>query len=139
MCELGIRVSFLPEQDVDECWAEIQQRVDASLADLDGVRAETERLGFYSDGYVLETGGEAEAVLAAAHAEATGQSLESVSVTGYIDSRCYGLFAETPALVYGPRGVRLHGADEGVELESVRRVTKAMALFIAEWCGVVKA
>lgn len=114
MCELGIRVSFLPEQDVDECCAEIQQRVDASLGDLDGVRAETERLGFYSDGYVLESGGEAEMVLAAAHAEATGQSLEAVSVTGYIDSRCYGLFAATPALVSGPRGARLHGADEGV-------------------------
>ncbi|SFS12108.1 acetylornithine deacetylase [Agrococcus baldri] len=139
MCELGIRVSFLPEQDVDECWAEIQQRVETAIADLDGVRAETERLGFYADGYVLEEGSEAEAVLAAAHREAAGEELASAAVAGYIDSRCYGLFADTPALVYGPRGIRLHGADEGVELESVRRVTRAMALFIAEWCGVTEA
>jgi acetylornithine deacetylase len=29
-----------------------------------------------------------------------------------------------------------HGFDERVELESVKNVTKTLALFIAGWCGV---
>jgi len=30
----------------------------------------------------------------------------------------------------------LHGADERVNLDSMRQVTKTLALFIAQWCGV---
>ena len=34
----------------------------------------------------------------------------------------------------GARGI--HGVDECVSLSSVQRITGAMTLFIAEWCGV---
>jgi acetylornithine deacetylase len=33
----------------------------------------------------------------------------------------------------------MHGFNEYVDVESVRKCTKAMALFIAEWCGVEQA
>ncbi|SDS25459.1 ArgE/DapE family deacylase [Microterricola viridarii] len=141
-CELGIRVALLPEMDVEECWEEIVERVQRAVQvdpALAGATALTEKLGFFSDGYVLEPGSDAEAVLAAAHEQATGSALGEVAMPGYIDSRCYGLFAGVPALVYGPLGERLHGADERVNIESVRHVTKAVALFIAEWCGVEAA
>ena len=36
-----------------------------------------------------------------------------------------------------PISENIHGIDERVSLPSVRRVTKALALFAAEWCGVV--
>ena len=39
-------------------------------------------------------------------------------------------------MVYGPVCERAHGFDECVDLDSVRQVTKAYALFIAKWCGV---
>lgn len=60
-------------------------------------------------------------------------------MAGYIDSRVFGNFAEIPALVYGPMIERPHGADECVDLASLRRVTKAIALFIADWCGIEEA
>ena len=41
-----------------------------------------------------------------------------------------------PTLVYGPKSLDIHGFDERVHLESLRRVTKTIALFIAQWCGV---
>ena len=41
-----------------------------------------------------------------------------------------------PALCYGPIGQNIHGFDERVSLSSVKRITAAMALFVAEWCGV---
>jgi acetylornithine deacetylase len=30
----------------------------------------------------------------------------------------------------------MHGFDEAVELDSLRKTTKAIALFVADWCGV---
>ena len=41
-----------------------------------------------------------------------------------------------PALCYGPIGQNIHGFDERVSLSSLKRITAAMALFVAEWCGV---
>ena len=46
---------------------------------------------------------------------------------------------DIPALVYGPLSDDVHGFDERVELESVRRIAQATALFIAEWCGLEAA
>jgi acetylornithine deacetylase len=39
-------------------------------------------------------------------------------------------------MTYGPTCERLHGFDERIGLESVRSVTKNIALFMAAWCGV---
>lgn len=141
-CEVQFRISLTPEMNVDECWAEIEARVQTAVqADprLDRSTATASRLGFYSDGYILAPGSEAEQTLSAAHTAATGEPLGEIAMPGYIDSRCYGLFANTPALVYGPIGEKLHGADERVNIDSVRQVTRTLALFIAEWCGVVEA
>ena len=41
-----------------------------------------------------------------------------------------------PTLVYGPRTEFIHGFDERVDLASLRNVTKAITLFIADWCGI---
>ena len=46
--------------------------------------------------------------------------------------------AGIPALVYGPSAEDYHGFDERVNLESVRKVTRSIALFMAEWCGLEK-
>jgi acetylornithine deacetylase len=41
-------------------------------------------------------------------------------------------------MVYGPRAVDIHGFNEWVDLESVRKSTQAIALFMANWCGLEK-
>ena len=33
----------------------------------------------------------------------------------------------------------MHGFNEGIELESLRKLTRAIALFVADWCGVEEA
>jgi acetylornithine deacetylase len=85
---------------------------------------------------VLEPGSEAEGVLARAHGAATGTELESFMTAGYIDTRVHALYDKVPALCYGPISQNIHGFDERVSLASVKRITTAMALFVAEWCGV---
>jgi acetylornithine deacetylase len=54
----------------------------------------------------------------------------------YLDARVYALYDRIPTLCYGPSGQNIHGNDERVSLASVRRITTAMTLFVADWCGV---
>ncbi|GGF44482.1 acetylornithine deacetylase [Aliidongia dinghuensis] len=92
--------------------------------------------GFFAEGYVLPEGTEAEATLARSFATVHSRSLESFVTPGYLDARVFMLYADTPCLVYGPVSEDIHGYDERVSLDSVRRVTKTIALFIADWCGL---
>jgi len=92
--------------------------------------------GFYSEGYVLEPGSEAEAVLGRAHQGSTGKPLKSFMTAGYLDTRVYALYDKVPALCYGPISENIHAFDERVSLASLKRITGTMALFVAEWCGV---
>ncbi|MEB4615687.1 ArgE/DapE family deacylase [Leucobacter sp. M11] len=138
-CVLGIRAAFPPTVSAESAFAELAHTVRAAVSALPDTSVECERAGFFSDGYVLAPGSAAEALLASVHERVSGASLERNTSTGYIDSRCYGTYAGTPALVYGPLAERVHGADERVSLASVQRVTTALALFLAEWCGVREA
>lgn len=92
--------------------------------------------GFWSEGYVLEPGSAAEAVLGRAHQAATGTELQSFMTPGYLDTRVYALYDKVPALCYGPISQNIHAFDERVSLASLKRITGTMALFVAEWCGV---
>ncbi len=91
--------------------------------------------GFMAEGYVLEPGTEAEAVLGRAHLAATGEALKTFMTAGYLDTRVYALYDKIPALCYGPFSKNIHAFDEAVSVASLKRITTAMALFVAEWCG----
>ena len=95
--------------------------------------------GFQAEPFVPPPGGAAEAGLRAAHAKVFGAELRQRALTGTTDARFYGLNGGMPVLVYGALCENAHGFDERVELESLRQVTKALALFIADWCGVAEA
>ncbi len=95
--------------------------------------------GFFAEGYVLEPGSDAETVLAGAHEAATGSRLETLVTPGYLDSRVHVLYDRISSLTYGPRSRNIHGIEEAVEIESVRRITRAAALFMARWCGLEQA
>lgn len=92
--------------------------------------------GFYADGYVLVPGSDAEELLERTHRNAFGRDLTSFTTPGYLDGRVFINYGQIPTLVYGPVSENIHGFDERVSIESVRRCTKSMALFIAEWCGI---
>ena len=65
-------------------------------------------------------------------------ALDDRRTTGTTDARFFGLYAGLPALVYGPQSDDVHGFDERVNVESIRKITQATALFISEWCGLQK-
>jgi acetylornithine deacetylase len=141
-CRIGCRVSIYPGVSAKEAAAEIEQRI-ADFARKDSFLSNIPPLvtfhGFHTEGYELSPGSEAEKVLADAHLGATGKKLESFMTAGYLDTRVYALYDKIPALCYGPYSQNIHGFDERVSIASLKRITTAMTLFIAQWCGVERA
>ncbi len=137
-CTVDCRVSIYPGVSAAEIAGQIQDRV-AEFARHDAFLSnnppEITINGFHTEGYVLEPGSDAEEVLGEAHLGAFGEPLVAGTMAGYIDTRVYALYNKIPALCYGPISSNVHGFDEAVDLNSLRRITKTMALFIADWCG----
>nr|MBA3389396.1 acetylornithine deacetylase [Rubrobacter sp.] len=50
--------------------------------------------------------------------------------------RFFNLYHGIPATCYGPVGANLHAPDEWVDLESVKEVTKVLALAAMNWCDL---
>ncbi|MDB5558833.1 MAG: acetylornithine deacetylase/succinyl-diaminopimelate desuccinylase [Enterovirga sp.] len=138
-CRLSCRISVYPGTSADAAAREIEDAVRAFSRKDSFLANNPPRVsfnGFFAEGYVLEEGSEAEAVLGGAHKAATGRELESFMTAGYLDTRVYALYDRIPALCYGPTSRNIHGFDEAVSLSSLKRITTTMALFVAEWCGV---
>ena len=110
----------------------------AALADpfLSNHPPEITYTGFTAEGYVLEEGSDAETCLRQAHAKVFAGDLASMVLPAYLDARVFVLYDDTPALVYGPASEQIHSFDERVHLESLKEVTKTVALFMADWCGL---
>jgi acetylornithine deacetylase len=138
-CRLQCRVAIFAGVSAAEAAREIEDAL-AQFARCDRYFANNPPVvrfnGFFAEGYVLEPGSEAEKCLADAHRAATGAELQSFMTAGYLDARVHALYEQIPALCYGPISHNIHGFDERVSLSSVKRITGAMALFVAEWCGV---
>ncbi len=141
-CTLDVRAAIYPGVDPEDAAKEIEaclqekSRSDPFLAEHP---PRVEYNGFFARGYVLEEGSDAERVLARAHQRSFDRSLESIVTPGYLDGRVFVLYDDCPCLVYGPVSRDIHAFDERVSLESVRRITATIALFVAEWCGLEPA
>jgi acetylornithine deacetylase len=138
-CRLDCRIAIYPDTRAEDAAREIEARL-AAFARTDPYFANSPPQvtfnGFHVEGYELEPGSDAEAVLARAHESATGRKLESFMTPAYLDTRVYALYDRVPALCYGPISQNIHGFDERVSIASLQRITGAIALFLAEWCGL---
>jgi acetylornithine deacetylase len=141
-CDVDCRIAILPGWKVADAQAEIVACVEKAarthpfLADNP---PEVVWSGFLSPGYELTGAEESEAVLTAAYGAVYGGALQEAASTALTDTRFYGLDYGIPAFCFGARAENIHGFNERVELESLKKVTKTLALFIAGWCGVEAA
>lgn len=141
-CNFDVRAAVYPGQSLKEARREIEHCLNEAargIPFLANAPPEIVYNGFQAEGYVLEGAAEPTARLGQAHEAAFGKPLRTTASTATTDARFFGLYAGIPALVYGPTSSGIHGFDERVEIESVRRVTQAMTLFIADWCGLEAA
>ncbi|WP_439156334.1 ArgE/DapE family deacylase [Yoonia sp.] len=138
-----VRMAIFPGQSIDAAKAEIEQVITNAARDNAFLRNSLPEIvyhGFHAEGYALSRDSSANAASAItaldkAHHSVSGTALQREAITATTDARFFGLYADIPALVYGPRAEAIHGFNERVDLESMRRITKATALFIADWCG----
>jgi acetylornithine deacetylase len=138
-CVFDMRVGVYPGDDLDARRAEIATCIEEAAAANPFLRTTPPVIrynGFLAEGYRLVDAGAAEQALGAAHTAVRGDALQREAITATTDARFFGLYGGMPALVYGPHAENIHGFDERVDLESVRRTTQTIALFIAEWCGL---
>ena len=143
-CVFDVRMGVYPGQDMAAARAEIEATIHEAARQSDFLRNNLPGIlwnGFMAEGYALaddtrETAQQAIGALEQAHHAVTGTALNRAAITATTDARFFGLYADTPALVYGPKAEAIHGFNERVDLESLRRVTLTTALFIAEWCGL---
>ena len=140
-CELDCRLGLLPNSSPQQAMRGIEQCLaEAEKSDpfLSENPVELVWSGFQADASVCEPGSAAEDVLGAAHQTAFGAALEDRLSTAVNDTRYYCVDYGIPALCYGPYGIGPHAFNERVELESVRKTTLSIALFVASWCGLRK-
>ena len=138
-CRIDVRAGLYPGEKIDAMKARIEATVLAASRNdvyLSNHPPHVRYNGFTAEGYVLAEGSSAERCLQQAHQAVFQQPLSADICPAYLDARVFALYDNTPALVYGPVCERLHGFDERVELASVRNVTKTIALFMKQWCGL---
>ena len=141
-CDVDCRIAVLPGWSISACQNEILACVAAAARDhrfLSNNPPAVEWSGFLSEGYELKDSAAPEAAFGKAFAAVYGGEVEDLVFTALTDTRFYGLNYNIPSLCFGAGGAGMHGFNEYVDLDSLRKTTKAMALFIAEWCGVEKA
>jgi acetylornithine deacetylase len=140
-CTFDMRISFYPGQSLDSVRSAVEATVrEAARNDsfLANNPPEVVYHGFQAEPYIVENADAPLAALRRSHERSFGEALQSRAITATTDARFFGLYAGIPALVYGPQAEDYHGFDERVNLDSVRKVTRTIALFIADWCGLEK-
>jgi acetylornithine deacetylase len=138
-CTVDMRVGFFPGQSTESVRAALTQAVaEACQTDpaLAGVEAEIIFNGFQAEGFALDRNEPMMRLLADSHRAICHSEPHEVAMTCTTDARFFTLYGDTPATCYGPEASRIHGIDESVSLDSLRDVTRVLALFIAAWCGV---
>eukprot|EP00053_Salpingoeca_punica_P014504 m.131829 g.131829 ORF g.131829 m.131829 type:complete len:530 (+) comp16473_c0_seq2:1170-2759(+) len=138
-CTVDVRIAVYPDQDMTQARADLEKCVRDAAAKVPFLANSPPEIvyhGFIAEGYELKGADAAVQKLRAAHQACFGKDLELTPTTATTDARFFGLYADTPALVYGPTAESIHGFNERVLLESVLRNTQTIACFIADWCGL---
>jgi len=134
-CVTSFRLACFPGEPV----ALLRERVEATVA---GVAADlpfdVEVLydGFQCEGYELSADAPLIGALGDAVERLSGARPPLFASTATTDARTFALYAGTPAVCFGPTAEGEHGVDERVHLPSVIETAQAIALFIADWCGL---
>ncbi len=135
---IGLRIGVMPGHPARAVAEEVRAIVAEMEADpaLRGARLALEFRGFMAEGCVLPAEQAIARAVSDAHRAITGEAVRHYAAAGLTDARHYVLHGGAEATCYGPDAENIHGIDESVGLESMHRVTRVLALTVAEWCGV---
>jgi acetylornithine deacetylase len=141
-CCIRCRLATYPGEPI----AELKERVERAVAEVAASRPELSRYrmdvlydGFQCEGYELDPDAPLVTGLLDACARATGKRPPTFASTATTDARTFHLYGATPSVCFGPLAESEHGVDERVHLPSITATAQAIALFIADWCGLEPA
>jgi acetylornithine deacetylase len=138
-CVTQFRLACYPGDPVAGLRERVETTVAAVAAGDSRHRFEVLYDGFQCEGYELSPDAPLVTGLADACARATGRRPPLYASTATTDARTFQLYGGTPAVCFGPHAENEHGADERVHLPSVVETAQAIALFVADWCGLEAA
>ncbi len=129
------RIGFPPDMAVDDVMEMIKKCVDEATGALGaGIsNLKVDFHGFRSEGVVVDMNNPAIHLLGECHHDLTGEAITSRALTCTTDLRAFHVHGGVSGTCYGPVAENIHGIDERVNLESVRHVLKAYALFLCRW------
>lgn len=133
---LECRLGFVPGESGKEVMAEIHQTINEAVRN-DGWFVDhppkIEWFGWDTEPWLEPTDSGFIRAFMATAGETLSAAPELLGSSGGLDNR-FGPYFNVPSLAFGPIGANHHGIDEYVSIPSLLTVTKALALFIAEWC-----
>jgi acetylornithine deacetylase len=140
-CVTELRLALYPGESVEDLRRRVEDTV-AAAAQADAFLArcdvEVRYDGFACEGYVLDGD-----PLIPALGDAAGRVYDAVPTTfastATTDARTFVLYGDTPAVCFGPYAENIHSIDERVHLPSVVQTAQALALFVRDWCGLVRS
>ena len=133
------RMSFFPGVVYSDICQQITATIEQAAKSDSWLREnppEIEFYGFRSEGHGISPDLPALKMLNVCHKSLTGQDAEEYIATCTTDLRAFQHFGNGQATCYGPVAQNIHGANEGVSIESIIHVAKTYALFLARWCGL---
>ena len=134
-CVTHFRLASYPGEPVAALKARVEEAV-AAVAAGSPLHFDVVYDGFQCEGYELDPDAPLVGALAEAAARVTGAAPSLFASTATTDARSFHLYGDTPAVCFGPHAESEHGVDERVSLPSMLRTAQAIALFIADWCGL---
>ena len=141
-CRFTMRVGFFPGVSTASVREAVTETIAEAAARHPTLRESPPRVeffGFQAEGCTVDAEGEMMRLLADIHRRLDGEPPPLRATTATTDARFFNLYGDLPATCYGPHAERIHALDERVDLASVHAVTRVLALFIAEWCGLEPA
>lgn len=140
-CTLEVRIGFNPGEDPQKIKEEVKAFLLKTVSKDEWLKENQPEItfyGFHAEGVSLAREIELFKYLEEAHRFTTGgEELTFMSSTATTDVRLFTEHYGIPATCYGPIGSNMHGADEWVDLPSVKHVTKTYAAFILNWCKTI--
>jgi len=94
--------------------------------------------GFHAEGAELDKNNDLFKALEKSHYQTTNKEMDYIAITATTDIRFFNNYYNIPATCYGAEGSNMHGANEWVDLDSLKLVSETYANFILDWCDAQK-
>ncbi|MDI5936423.1 ArgE/DapE family deacylase [Halomonas kalidii] len=129
------RLGFPPDMAVNDVMSRLTECIHNAAQDLgEGIsNLQVDFHGFRSEGVVVDLDNPGLVLLGKCHHDLTGEAVKTQPLTCTTDLSAFHVHGGVPGTCYGPVAEHIHGIDERVNIESIRHVLKAYALFLCRW------